>query len=315
MKKIAKQLTDLVGNTPLLELSNYNKAKGLKARLIVKLESFNPAGSVKDRVALAMIEDAEASGLLNPAATIIEPTSGNTGIGLAFVAAAKGYKLILTMPDTMSVERRNLLKALGAELVLTPGANGMKGAIARAEELKAATPGAVILQQFDNPANPAMHERTTGQEIWRDTESVVDIFVAGVGTGGTVSGVGAALKKHNPGVKVVAVEPTDSPVLSGGAPGAHKIQGIGAGFVPKNYNPAVVDEILQVTNDDAIRAGRELAKLEGLLVGISSGAAVSAATRLALLPENVGKTIVVLLPDTGERYLSTLLYAFEEYPL
>ena len=315
MKKIAKQLTDLVGNTPLLELSNYNKAKGLKARLIVKLESFNPAGSVKDRVALAMIEDAEASGLLNPAATIIEPTSGNTGIGLAFVAAAKGYKLILTMPDTMSVERRNLLKALGAELVLTPGANGMKGAIARAEELKAATPGAVILQQFDKPANPAMHERTTGQEIWRDTEGVVDIFVAGVGTGGTVSGVGAALKKHNPGVKVVAVEPTDSPVLSGGAPGAHKIQGIGAGFVPKNYNPAVVDEILQVTNDDAIRAGRELAKLEGLLVGISSGAAVSAATRLALLPENVGKTIVVLLPDTGERYLSTLLYAFEEYPL
>ena len=315
MKKIAKQLTDLVGNTPLLELSNYNKAKGLKARLIVKLESFNPAGSVKDRVALAMIEDAEASGLLKPGATIIEPTSGNTGIGLAFVAAAKSYKLILTMPDTMSVERRNLLKALGAELVLTPGANGMKGAITRAEELKAATPGAVILQQFDNPANPAMHERTTGQEIWRDTEGVVDIFVAGVGTGGTVSGVGAALKKHNPGVKVVAVEPTDSPVLSGGAPGAHKIQGIGAGFVPKNYNPAVVDEILQVTNDDAIRAGRELAKLEGLLVGISSGAAVSAATRLALLPENVGKTIVVLLPDTGERYLSTLLYAFEEYPL
>ena len=315
MKKIAKQLTDLVGNTPLLELSNYNKAKGLKARLIVKLESFNPAGSVKDRVALAMIEDAEASGLLKPGATIIEPTSGNTGIGLAFVAAAKGYKLILTMPDTMSVERRNLLKALGAELVLTPGANGMKGAIARAEELKAATPGAVILQQFDNPANPAMHERTTGQEIWRDTEGLVDIFVAGVGTGGTVSGVGAALKKHNPGVKVMAVEPTDSPVLSGGAPGAHKIQGIGAGFVPKNYNPAVVDEILQVTNDDAIRAGRELAKLEGLLVGISSGAAVSAATRLALLPENIGKTIVILLPDTGERYLSTLLYAFEEYPL
>lgn len=315
MKKIAKQLTDLVGNTPLLELSNYNKAKGLKARLIVKLESFNPAGSVKDRVALAMIEDAEASGLLKPGATIIEPTSGNTGIGLAFVAATKGYKLILTMPDTMSVERRNLLKALGAELVLTPGANGMKGAIARAEELKTATPGAVILQQFDNPANPAMHERTTGQEIWRDTEGVVDIFVAGVGTGGTVSGVGAALKKHNPAVKVVAVEPTDSPVLSGGAPGAHKIQGIGAGFVPKNYNPAVVDEILQVTNDDAIRAGRELAKLEGLLVGISSGAAVSAATRLALLPENIGKTIVILLPDTGERYLSTLLYAFEEYPL
>ena len=315
MKKIAKQLTDLVGNTPLMELSNYNKSKGLKARLIVKLESFNPAGSVKDRVALAMIEDAETSGLLKPGATIIEPTSGNTGIGLAFVAASKGYKLILTMPDTMSVERRNLLKALGAELVLTPGANGMKGAIARAEELKAATPGAVILQQFDNPANPAMHERTTGQEIWRDTEGHVDIFVAGVGTGGTVSGVGAALKKHNPAVKVVAVEATDSPVLSGGAPGAHKIQGIGAGFVPKNYNPAVVDEILQVTNDDAIRTGRELAQKEGLLVGISSGAAVSAATRLALLPENEGKTIVALLPDTGERYLSTLLYAFDEYPL
>ena len=315
MKKIAKQLTDLVGNTPLMELSNYNKSKGLKARLIVKLESFNPAGSVKDRVALAMIEDAETSGLLKPGATIIEPTSGNTGIGLAFVAASKGYKLILTMPDTMSVERRNLLKALGAELVLTPGANGMKGAIARAEELKAATPGAVILQQFDNPANPAMHERTTGQEIWRDTEGHVDIFVAGVGTGGTVSGVGAALKKHNPAVKVVAVEPTDSPVLSGGAPGAHKIQGIGAGFVPKNYNPAVVDEILQVTNDDAIRTGHELAQKEGLLVGISSGAAVSAATRLALLPENEGKTIVALLPDTGERYLSTLLYAFDEYPL
>ena len=315
MKKIAKQLTDLVGNTPLLELSNYNKSKGLKARLVVKLESFNPAGSVKDRVALAMIENAEASGLLKPGATIIEPTSGNTGIGLAFVAAAKGYKLVLTMPDTMSIERRNLLKALGAELVLTPGANGMKGAIARAEELKAATPGAVILQQFDNPANPAMHERTTGEEIWRDTDGVVDIFVAGVGTGGTVSGVGAALKKHNPGVKVVAVEPTDSPVLSGGAPGAHKIQGIGAGFVPKNYNPAVVDEILQVTNDDAIRAGRELAQREGLLVGISSGAAVSAATGLALLPENAGKTIVALLPDTGERYLSTLLYAFDEYPL
>ena len=315
MKKIAKQLTDLVGNTPLLELSNYNKSKGLKARLVVKLESFNPAGSVKDRVALAMIENAEASGLLKPGATIIEPTSGNTGIGLAFVAAAKGYKLVLTMPDTMSIERRNLLKALGAGLVLTPGANGMKGAIARAEELKAATPGAVILQQFDNPANPAMHERTTGEEIWRDTDGVVDIFVAGVGTGGTVSGVGAALKKHNPGVKVVAVEPTDSPVLSGGAPGAHKIQGIGAGFVPKNYNPAVVDEILQVTNDDAIRAGRELAQREGLLVGISSGAAVSAATRLALLPENAGKTIVALLPDTGERYLSTLLYAFDEYPL
>ncbi len=315
MKKIARHLTDLVGNTPLLEITNYSRNKGLKARVIVKLEYFNPAGSVKDRVALAMTEDAEAKGALKPGATIIEPTSGNTGVGLAFVAAAKGYKLVLTMPDTMSMERRNLLKALGAELVLTPGADGMKGAIARAEELKAATPGSLILQQFDNPANPAVHERTTGEEIWRDTGGEVDIFVAGVGTGGTVSGVGAALKKHNPKVQVVAVEPEDSPVLSGGKPGPHKIQGIGAGFVPKNYNSAVVDGILQVSNDDAIRTSRELAKDEGLLVGISSGAAVSAATQLAQLPENEGKNIVVLLPDTGERYLSTLLYAFEEYPL
>ena len=315
MKKIAQRLTDLVGNTPLLELNNYNKQKGLRAHVIAKLEYFNPAGSVKDRVALAMIEDAEAKGLLAPGATIIEPTSGNTGVGLAFVAAAKGYKLTLTMPDTMSLERRNLLKALGAELVLTPGADGMKGAIARAEELQAATPGSLILQQFDSPANPAMHERTTGQEIWRDTDGRVDIFVAGVGTGGTVSGVGAALKAHNPKVRIVAVEPEDSPVLSGGKPGAHKIQGIGAGFVPKNYNSAVIDEVLQVSNDDAIRTGRELAKYEGLLVGISSGAAVAAAARLARLPENEGKTIVALLPDTGERYLSTLLYAFEEYPL
>ena len=315
MKKIAERLTDLVGNTPLLELNNYNKNKRLKARVIAKLEYFNPAGSVKDRVALAMIEDAEAKGLLKPGATLIEPTSGNTGVGLAFVAAAKGYKLILTMPDTMSLERRNLLKALGADLVLTPSADGMKGAIARAEELKAANPSSLILQQFDNPANPAMHERTTGQEIWRDTDGRVDIFVAGVGTGGTVSGVGAALKANNPKVKIVAVEPEDSPVLSGGKPGPHKIQGIGAGFVPKNYNSAVIDEVLQVSNDDAIRTGRELAKYEGLLVGISSGAAVAAATRLARLPENEGKTIVALLPDTGERYLSTLLYAFEEYPL
>ena len=315
MKKVAQRFTDLVGNTPLLELNNYNRNKNLKADIIAKLEYFNPAGSVKDRVALAMIEDAETRGLLKPGATLIEPTSGNTGVGLAFVAAAKGSKLILAMPDTMSMERRNLLKALGAELVLTPGAEGMKGAIARAEELKAATPGSLILQQFDNPANPAAHERTTGQEIWRDTDGKVDIFVAGVGTGGTVSGVGAALKAHNPKVKIVAVEPEDSPVLSGGKPGPHKIQGIGAGFVPKNYNEAVIDEIVQVSNDDAIRTGRELAKDEGLLVGISSGAAIAAATRLAQLPENEGKTIVALLPDTGERYLSTLLYAFEEYPL
>ena len=315
MSGIYTSADQLIGRTPLLELSHLEHQFGLKARILAKLEYFNPAGSVKDRIAKEMLDDAEAAGTLKPGSVIIEPTSGNTGIGLASVAAARGYRIILVMPDTMSVERRNLLKALGAELVLTPGANGMKGAIARAEELKAATPGAVILQQFDNPANPAMHERTTGQEIWRDTEGHVDIFVAGVGTGGTVSGVGAALKKHNPAVKVVAVEPTDSPVLSGGAPGAHKIQGIGAGFVPKNYNPAVVDEILQVTNDDAIRTGRELAQKEGLLVGISSGAAVSAATRLALLPENEGKTIVALLPDTGERYLSTLLYAFDEYPL
>lgn len=315
MTKIVKRLTDLVGNTPLLELSSYNASKGLKARLVAKLEYFNPAGSVKDRIALAMIEEAEASGSLKPGATIIEPTSGNTGVGLAFVSAAKGYKLVLTMPDTMSVERRNLLKALGAELVLTPGANGMKGAIAKAEELKAVTPGSVILQQFENPANPAVHERTTGQEIWRDTDGTVDIFVAGVGTGGTVSGVGAALKKHNPAIRIVAVEPKDSPVLSGGQPGPHKIQGIGAGFVPKTYNPEIVDAIIQVANDDAIRTSRELAAREGLLVGISSGAAAYAATQLALLPENEGKTIVTLLPDTGERYLSTILYAFEEYPL
>lgn len=315
MEKIAKKLTDLVGNTPLLEISNYNKSKGLKARLVVKLEYFNPAGSVKDRIALAMIEDAEAKGLLHSGATIIEPTSGNTGVGLAFVAAAKGYKLVLTMPDTMSVERRNLLKALGAELVLTPGSEGMKGAIAKAVELKAATADAIILQQFENPANPSVHLRTTGLEIWRDTEGKVDIFVAGVGTGGTVSGVGEALKMRDPSIKIIAVEPADSPVLSGGKPGPHKIQGIGAGFVPKTYNPSIVDEILQVQNDEAIRTSRELAKQEGLLVGISSGAAVYAATELAKRPENEGKTIVALLPDTGERYLSTILYAFEEYPL
>ena len=315
MEKVAKRLTDLVGNTPLLELSNYNKSNELKARLVVKLEYFNPAGSVKDRVALAMIENAETKGILQPGATIIEPTSGNTGVGLAFVAAAKGYKLILTMPDTMSIERRNLLKALGAELVLTPGADGMKGAISKAEELKKATSGSVILQQFENPANPVAHLRTTGQEIWRDTDGKVDIFVAGVGTGGTVSGVGEALKQHNPAVRIVAVEPSASPVLSGGKPGPHKIQGIGAGFVPKNYKASIIDEVIPVQNDDAIRTSRELAKQEGLLVGISSGAAAYAATELAKRPENEGKTIVALLPDTGERYLSTILYAFEEYPL
>ena len=311
MGKIAKRLTDLVGNTPLLELSNYNASKGLKARVVVKLEYFNPVGSVKDRIALAMVEDAESKGILKSGTTIIEPTSGNTGVGLAFVSASKGYKLILTMPDTMSVERRNLLKALGAELVLTPGADGMKGAIAKAEELKVNTPGAVILQQFENPANPAVHVRTTGQ----DTDGRVEIFVAGVGTGGTISGVGRALKDYNPQIKVVAVEPADSPVLSGGKPGPHKIQGIGAGFIPRIYDASVVDEIVQVQNDDAIRTSRELATKEGLLVGISSGAAVYAATKLAELPENKGKTIVALLPDTGERYLSTILYAFEEYPL
>jgi cysteine synthase A len=315
MARIARQLTDLVGNTPLLEFSNFNASKGLKAQVIGKLEYFNPAGSVKDRIALAMIEDAEAKGLLKPGATIIEPTSGNTGVGLAFVSASKGYKLILTMPDTMSAERRNLLKALGARLVLTPGAEGMKGAIAKAEELRDATPGSIILQQFENPANPAVHIRTTAEEIWRDTDGKVDLFVAGVGTGGTVSGVGAGLKAHNPNVQIVAVEPSDSPVLSGGKPGPHKIQGIGAGFIPKTYNGEVVDKILQVTNDDAIRTSRELARKEGLLVGISSGAAVYAAVELAKLPENEGKTIVALLPDTGERYLSTVLYAFEEYPL
>lgn len=315
MKKIAKQLTDLVGNTPLMEFSRFNASHDLRARVIGKLEYFNPAGSVKDRVALAMIEQAEADGSLKPGATIIEPTSGNTGIGLAFVSSVKGYKLILTMPDTMSAERRNLLKALGAQLVLTPGAEGMKGAIRKAEELRDATPGAVILQQFENPANPAMHTRTTAEEIWRDTDGKIDIFVAGVGTGGTVSGVGAGLKAHDPSIQIVAVEPAESPVLGGGNPGPHKIQGIGAGFVPKIFNPKVVDKVMSVSSDEAIRTSRELAKHEGLLVGISSGAAVYAAVELARQPENEGKTIVALLPDTGERYLSTALYAFEEYPL
>lgn len=282
MVKIAKQLTDLIGNTPLLELSHYNKSKELKASIIAKLEYFNPAGSVKDRVAFSMIEDAEKKGILKQNSVIIEPTSGNTGVGLAFVAAVKKYKLILTMPDTMSMERRNLLKALGAIIVLTPGVEGMKGAIAKAEELKKETPDAVILQQFENPANPEIHRHTTGEEIWRDTDGKVDIFVAGVGTGGTITGVGGTLKKHNPEVKVVAVEPSDSPVLSGGKAGAHKIQGIGAGFVPAIYDANVVDEIIQVENDDAIRTGRDLAQQEGLLVGISSGAAVFAAMELAL---------------------------------
>jgi cysteine synthase A len=315
MAKIAKQLTDLVGNTPLLELSNYVKINELSARIVAKLEYFNPLGSVKDRIAVAMIEDAQRNGILSRDSVIIEPTSGNTGIGLAFAAAAKGYKLILTMPDTMSVERRNLLKALGAALVLTEGAKGMKGAIAKADELHAQTPNSIILQQFNNPANPAIHKTTTAQEILRDTDGIVDIFVAGVGTGGTVSGVGAALKKHDKKIRVIAVEPLSSPVLSGGTPGPHKIQGIGAGFVPNNYDASVVDQVFQVSNDDAIRASRMLAKTQGLLVGISSGAAAFAAAQIAKLPENNGKTIVVILPDTGERYLSTILYDVEDYPL
>ena len=315
MGKIAKQLTELVGNTPLLELSAFNASKGLEAAVVAKLESFNPVGCVKERIALAMVEDAEAKGILKPGATIIEPTSGNTGVGLAFVAAVKGYKLVLTMPETMSLERCVLLKALGAELVLTPGPDGMKAAIQKATDLQAETEGSVILQQFENPANPEIHKKTTGEEIWRDTDGKVDIFVAGVGTGGTISGVGEALKAHNPHVKIIAVEPADSPVLSGGAPSPHKIQGIGAGFIPKTYNPAEVDEIITVTNDAAIKTSRELAQKEGLLVGISSGAAAWAAAEVAKRPENKGKLIVTLLPDTGERYLSTVLYAFDEYPL
>ena len=315
MANIYTSAQQLIGKTPLLELVNLEKKLGLEAKILAKLEYFNPAGSVKDRVAAEMIEQAEQSGALREGCVIIEPTSGNTGIGLAAVAAAKGYRTIIVMPDTMSVERRQLMAAYGAELVLSEGAKGMNGAIAKAEELASEIPGSFIPGQFTNPANPDAHRKTTGPEIWEDTDGGVDIFVAGVGTGGTVSGVGAALKANNPKIRIVAVEPEDSPVLSGGKPAPHKIQGIGAGFVPKNYNSAVVDEVLQVSNDDAIRTGRELAKYEGLLVGISSGAAVAAAARLARLPENEGKTIVALLPDTGERYLSTLLYAFEEYPL
>lgn len=315
MSKIAKKLTDLIGNTPLLELSNFNNKKAVRATIIAKLEYFNPGGSVKDRIALAMIEDAEKQGILKPGSLIIEPTSGNTGVGLALVAAAKGYQLTLTMPETMSIERRNLLKALGANIVLTPGAAGMQGAIDKAEALRNENPGSVILQQFENPANPATHKRTTAEEIWRDIDGQIDIFVAGVGTGGTISGTGARLKELNPDIRIVAVEPAGSPVLSGGKPGPHKLQGIGAGFIPKTYDAKVVDQVIPVENDDAIRTSRELAQTEGLLVGISAGAATYAATQLAAQPENKGKRIVVLLPDTGERYLSTELYAFDTYPL
>jgi cysteine synthase A len=314
-QKITKQLTELIGNTPLLELNKFSENKGLSTPLIAKVEFFNPGGSVKDRIALAMIEDAEKKGILKPGATIIEPTSGNTGVGLALVSAVKGYHLILTMPETMSIERRNLVKAYGAEVRLTSGKDGMPGAIRAAEELRDSIPGSIILQQFENPANPEKHYLTTGQEIWNDTDGEIDIFVAGVGTGGTVSGVAKALKEKNPNIKVIAVEPASSPVLNGGQSGPHKIQGIGAGFVPKTYNSELIDEVLDIENDDAIRTGRELARTEGLLVGISSGAAVFGALQIASRPENAGKKIVALLPDTGERYLSTVLFAFDEYPL
>ena len=306
---IYQKITDLIGGTPLLELGNYEKKNGLEATLLAKLEYFNPAGSIKDRIARAMLDDAEAKGVLKPGAVIIEPTSGNTGIGLAAVGASRGYKVILTMPETMSVERRNLLKAYGAELVLTDGSKGMKGAIAKAQELAEATPGSFIPGQFNNPANPEIHRRTTGPEIWADTEGKVDIFVAGVGTGGTITGVGEYLKSQNPNVKIVAVEPAGSPVLSQGKSGPHKIQGIGAGFVPETLNPAVYDEVIAVENDAAFAVGREIARTEGILVGISSGAALYAATELAKSPENKGKVIVALLPDTGDRYLSTPLFA------
>ena len=313
--KIAKQITDFIGHTPLVELSKYSKLHGAETPIIAKVEYFNPGGSIKDRVAFSMIEDAERKGILKPGATIIEPTSGNTGVGEALVAAVKGYKLILTMPETMSVERRNLVKAYGAEVRLTSGADGMPGAIKAAEELRASIPGAVILGQFVNPANPQIHYQTTGPEIWEDTDGTVDIVVGGVGTGGTISGIGEYLKEKNPNIKIVAVEPASSPVLNGGKSGPHKIQGIGAGFVPDTYDASVIDEVLDIENDDAIRSGRQLAQQEGLLVGISSGAAAYAATILAKRPENKGKKIVAILPDTGERYLTTVLYAFEEYPL
>ncbi|MBQ3427411.1 MAG: cysteine synthase A [Clostridia bacterium] len=309
MSRIYSTLTELIGGTPLMELSNYEKANGLEARVLAKLEYFNPAGSVKDRIAKAMIDDAEEKGLLKPDSVIIEPTSGNTGIGLASVAAARGYRIIITMPETMSVERRNLMKAYGAELVLTEGAKGMKGAIAKAEELAREIPGGFIPGQFTNPANPAYHKKTTGPEIWNDTDGKVDIFVAGVGTGGTITGVGEYLKSQNPKVKIVAVEPADSPVLSEGRAGAHKIQGIGAGFVPDTLNTDVYDEIITVRNEDAFAVGRTAARTEGVLVGISSGAALWAATELAKRPENKGKTIVALLPDTGDRYLSTPMFS------
>ncbi|MBM6993841.1 MAG: cysteine synthase A [Prevotella sp.] len=315
MSKIYSKITELVGHTPLVELSKYSESKGLQTPIIAKVEFFNPGGSVKDRAALAMVQDAEQRGILKPGATIIEPTSGNTGVGLALVSAVRGYKLILTMPETMSVERRNLVKAYGADVRLTPGAEGMKGSIKLAEELRDSIPGSVILDQFNNPANPQRHYETTGVEIWDDTDGQVDIFIAGVGTGGTVSGIGKKLKEKNPNIQIIAVEPKGSPVLSGGAPGPHKIQGIGAGFVPKNYDADVVDEVLQVDNDDVIRASRQVAQLDGVLVGISSGAAVYAAELVAKRPGNEHKKIVALLPDTGERYLSTVLYAFEEYPL
>lgn len=315
MANIKNSLTELIGNTPLLELKKLENTYQTCARIIAKLEYFNPGGSVKDRIALAMIEDAEKKGILKPGSVIIEPTSGNTGVGLAWVALVKGYKTILTMPETMSIERQNLLKARGARLVLTPGDLGMKGAIQKANELKEEIEGSVILRQFENPANPDAHFHTTAEEIWKDTDGKVDVFIAGVGTGGTLSGTGAGLKKHNPQIEIIGVEPDSSAVLSGDKPGAHKIQGIGAGFIPKSYNPNVVDRIIRVTDDDAIRTGRELSFKEGLLVGISSGAAAYAAIQLAQDPRYKEKNIIVLLPDTGERYLSTVLYAFEEYPL